>query len=308
MKAPFRLLLAAVASSGLLAAAPAQAQTFSNSSFDNWAVRNSVEAPVNWQTTDDFAFAALGLRIATNTVTKTATVHGGAFAAQLQTQNVTGLGEVPGLVTLGNSFSGGADLPGGLPFTARPRSLQLYYQLSGPRAVSDSASVLVELTRNVNGSAEPVASGQFVFTALAATYTLATVPLRYQSTLVPDSVSVFIISGNAQRITAGTTLLIDDLTFVGTAAATRDAALSAALSIAPNPSPDGRYVLSSTEADLLTAPLSVLDATGRVVLRQAAPGRAAAPTRPLDLSGLPVGFYTVQLASPRGLVTRKLVR
>ncbi|WP_375417697.1 T9SS type A sorting domain-containing protein, partial [uncultured Hymenobacter sp.] len=80
------------------------------------------------------------------------------------------------------------------------------------------------------------------------------------------------------------------------------------ISVWPNPSPDGRYVLGATEPALLAAPLTVLDATGRVVRREDAPGRSAVATRALDLSGLPTGIYTMQLATPRGLVTRKLVR
>ena len=57
---------------------------------------------------------------------------------------------------------------------------------------------------------------------------------------------------------------------------------------------------------LLAAPLTVLDATGRVVRREL--GAAPAAARSLDLSALPVGVYTVQLLTTDGLVTRKLAR
>lgn len=59
---------------------------------------------------------------------------------------------------------------------------------------------------------------------------------------------------------------------------------------------------------LLAAPLSVLDATGRLVRHDAPLAQPARPERTLDLNALPAGIYTVQLHTPHGLLTRKLVR
>ena len=312
MKNFFRSILACVAGSYLLAAAPAQAQTFPNSTLDTWATRKGIEAPTNWQTTDDEIEAAVGMRIPSGTVTKTTVVHGGTFAAELQTQKLLGQFDVPGQILLGTSLSGGgsADLPGGLPFTARPTALQFYYQLIGPQALADSAIMEVQLTRRVNGKTQVVAAGAYLFKALSASYALVSVPLQYQSTtLVPDSVKLGFSSGSGTSITVGTILRIDDILFTGSITATRDAALAAAISVFPNPSPDGRYQLGSTEPALLAAPITVLDATGRVVRREAAPAQQPpAPTRTLDLSDLPGGIYTVQLLTPHGLVTRKVSR
>jgi hypothetical protein len=308
MKTFFRSLLAAA----LLTQAPAHAQTavFPNSTLENWATRGGIEAPNNWQTTDDIAERVLGLRIPTGTVTKSTTAHGGSFAVQLQTQLFLGQSEVPGEIILGTSFHGGShELPGGQPFTARPASLQFYYQLSGGNPARDSAGAFVQLIRRVNGQSVVVAQGeQYYTTPTTGGYTLATIPLDYQSTLAPDTV-VMAFASSTSFLTAGTTLLVDDISFVGTATGTRDAANALALQVAPNPSPDGRYRLSSTEPGLLAAPLVVLDAAGRQVRREAAlrPGQALAE-RPLDLSELPVGMYSVQLLAPTGTVTRKLIR
>ena len=305
MKKLLPFLLTAVAGASLLAPA-AQAQTFPNSTLDAWVTRNNVESPVNWQTIDTEIASQIPIPLPP-TVTKTTAVRNGPFAAQLATQNFLGQLIVPGVMLLGNSFnSGGGDIPGGLPFTARPASLQFYYQLSGPRAVADSAYMAVELTRLVNGSVQVVAEGDHYFRALAGTYTLVTVPLRYRSALAPDSVSMGFTSGVAENATAGTTLRIDDISFTGTATSTRNPELSAAFSAAPNPSPDGRYLLQGLAPALLAAPLTVLDATGRVVRRE--PAIAASATRTLDLGTLPAGIYTVQLATADGLLTRKLAR
>ncbi|WP_082116116.1 T9SS type A sorting domain-containing protein [Hymenobacter terrenus] len=312
-----RSLLAVAASISLLATTPTQAQTIPNGSFDNWATRTSavssgVEAPTNWLTYDDhFVYFRNGQQPISNTsgtTTKTTTARTGPFAAQLQTVRI-GSFTFPGFLLLGSSLKhGSADLPGGLPFTTRSRNLQFYYQLSGPGAVADSAAVLVLLTRRVGGNAVVVAEGFSYIRTLASTYTLATVPLNYYSpTLSPDSVAIGFATGFARNITPGTTLRIDDVSFTGTVTATRNTEVAAAISVSPNPSPDGRYVLSTSQAGLLAAPLTVLDATGRVVRRETAPGGAAL-NRPLDLSNLPIGLYTLQLFTDQGVVTRKLTR
>ena len=305
MNLSLRLLAAAVVAASLLAApARAQTTTFPNSTLDTWVMRTGYEAPANWLTTDDIT----GGGFSTNTVVKTPVAHGGPFAAQLQTQSIAGVTQFPGILVLGNSLNRTSTGLGGLPFTARPRSLQFYYQLTGPRAVADSAYMLVLLTRRASGSQAPllIAAGRHNFIAPASSYTLVTVPMQYISPLAPDSVAMLFVSGSATVVTVGTVLRIDDITFTGTATATRDAALHAALAIAPNPSPDGRYQLSSTEPSLLAAPLSVLDATGRVVRHEEAPPLATA--RVIDLHDLPPGIYTVQLLTAQGLVVRKLLR
>lgn len=303
MKTLLTTLRASLAIVLLLLAGPAPAQTIPNGSLDSWATRNGVESPTGWLTTDDL----LGGFLRTGTVVKTTTAHGGTYAAQLQTVSLPGVGGVPGILVLGNAIRGNTGIPGGVPFTARPRSLQFYYQLQGSRALADSAGMAVILSRRVNGTTTIIAGGSYDFPALASSYTLATVPLQYVSNLTPDSVAMVFVSGNTQTVTAGAVLRIDDITFTGTAAATRDAALAAQLSIVPNPSPDGRYRLSSPDPALLAAPLTVLDATGRIVRRDEQPAPTRLPERTLDLSALPAGVYTVQLDTPRGLITQRLV-
>ena len=307
MKTPFRYLLALAG--GLLAqAAQAQAPAPANGNFETWTARFNGDSPTGWLTTDDIAAEFLGspLPFPTNTIQKSTVRHGGAFAAQLQTQLIPGFGEAPGVLLVGTRVATGPDFPGGIPFTGRPARLEFYYTLSGAQALADSATVQVLLTATVNGVNTEVGKANYLFRNTAAAYTLVALPITYSLGIRPDSVRLAFSTGDANLIHVGTTLSIDYVVFAGTATATRDAALNAAISIAPNPSPDGRFLLSA-EAALLAAPLTVLDATGRVVLHEAAPATVA-PARTLDLSGLPGGIYTVQLLTPRGLVTRKLVR
>ena len=305
------LLRTGLATSLLVATlASAQAQTIPNGGFETWALRNSVEAPTGWVTTDDVAAALVGTAF-TGTYTKVTDAHGGTYAARLESKN-TLLGiVVPGAVGIGTKVGANVALPGGIPFTGRPTMLQFYYKLSGPQpvAASDGAFAQVALTRYVNGATQTLATARQVFTTVTSTYVLAQVPLTYTSSATPDSVHLVLSSGAIITATAGpvagTVFQVDDVSFTGTATATRDAALSAALTVAPNPSPDGRYLLHAPPT-LLAGALAVTDATGRVVRREAAL-TTSAPTRALDLSGLAAGFYTLQLVADQDLVTKKLV-
>ena len=86
-----------------------------------------------------------------------------------------------------------------------------------------------------------------------------------------------------------------------------NASTQAQLIVAPNPSPAGRFQLSAPTAPALaSAPLTVLDLTGRVVLAQPALVMLS-PTRELDLSSLRTGIYVLRIDSKEGLLTRQLV-
>ena len=311
MKTYFRSLPTVLAAICVLAAGAAHAQTFPNGTLDTWVTRNNIEAPTNWLVTNDILPLVLPLPgLSVNNVTKSADARTGPFAAQLQTNAVTFLGQtgtVPAFLFLGTRLTDNADLPGGLPFTARPARMQFAYKLTGPNALNDSAVVAVQLTRTTGRTVTVVAEAIIERLAPVAAYTLQSLSLKYLSNAQPDTVRIIFLSGAADRITAGTTLQVDDVTFTGTVTATRDAALNATFTAAPNPSPDGRFVLRGLAPALLAAPLTVLDATGRVVRRDAIIPAAVA-ARNLDLSALPAGVYTVQLLTTDGLVTRKLVR
>ncbi len=308
MKTIFRNSLLA----GIFCAAlgAAQGQALPNGGFETWAARNGADSPTGWLTTDDVITALSPIAFATGTFTKATDAHGGTYAARLESKS-TPLAVLPGAVAVGTKVGADVTLPGGVPFTSRPTMLQFYYKLSGPQtaAASDGAFAQVALTRYVNGATQTLATAKQVFRTVTSTYVLAQVPLTYTSSATPDSVHLVLSSGAIITATAGpvagTVFQVDDVSFVGTATATRDAALSATLTVAPNPSADGRYLLHASPT-LLAAPLAVVDATGRVVRREAALASAAA-TRSLDLSGLAAGLYTLQLFAGQGLVTQKLV-
>jgi hypothetical protein len=295
----------------------ATAQTISNGNFELWASPGGApEAPTGWLTTDFilgyYNNVPAGSYFNTGTVTKSTEAHGGSFAAKISTlslpTNSGGAVVHPGWLVLGAQpgLYDYAGLPNaGVPCTTRPTQLQFYYKLTGP--ATDSASALVYVTRTVAGV--PTLLGvAFQYLQPTTSYTLLTMPLDYSSGDVPDSVHIQLSSGDARVITAGTTLLVDDMALINPTLATRaGAATQDLVQVAPNPSPAGRFLLSSpAQPDLAAAPLAVFDVTGRLVQRQ--PAQAVPGTgRTLDLSGLPLGIYTLRLDTKQGSIVRQLV-
>lgn len=297
----------------------ATAQNVPNNGFENWATTaNSIEKPVNWQTTDDLLGSIYpgpaGSYFDTKSVTKSSDAHGGRYAARLSTVSLTNtMGatiQLTGYMALGNRVRVDAanNVYSGLPYTARPTQMQFYYKLTGPGAATDQPGIQVLLTRTTNGTSQIIGGASTVLTPTTGGYALGTLTLSYTASTLPDSVTIYASSGNVQTPQAGTTLLLDDISFLGTGLAVRaDASLQELLSVAPNPSPAGRFVISSpAEPALAAAPLTVLDVTGRVVVRQ--PAQAVpTPERTLDLSGLSTGIYLLRLDSKHGALLRQLV-
>jgi len=307
--------LYALFSLALAAGYTAQAQALPNLNLETWATRNGQEAPTNWQITEDI-IAAISNQPASaynfGTVKKTTDAHGGTYAAQLITSNVQATNgnnvQLPGYLVLGNrvQLDANYNIYAGLPYTGRPTQMQFYYKLTGTSAGADQAVAQIVFTRSTATTYQQLGGGSLVLTP-SSTYTLATIPIQYQGTTAADSVTIFFTSGTASTITAGTTLQIDDITLSGGTLATRaDASVQELLTVAPNPSPGGRFVISSpTRPALAAAPLLVLDALGRVVAQQAA---QAAPSgqRELDLSSLSTGIYLLRLDSRDGTIMRQL--
>ncbi|MBX0292933.1 T9SS type A sorting domain-containing protein [Hymenobacter sp. HSC-4F20] len=293
----------------LAATSTAQAQTptpVPNGTLDTWVARNAArEIPQGWFTTEDILEPLVGQQLpAIGFVTKSTTVHQGTFAAELTSIDI---GSASPLVLPG-IIGTGTDGVAGIPYTSRPARLQFWYRLTGADAKADSAYVGAILARNVGGESQVIGTSE-VLLAPAAVYTLVSEPFEYTPLgLSPDTLLVEALSGIADELHDGTKLLIDDIQLTGSITATRNPAAEAALQIYPNPSATGEFSLASlTDATVSTAPFTVTDVTGRVVLRQDKAPLSAARGRLVDLREQRSGVYLLQLNTPDGILTRKLV-
>ncbi|UOQ78032.1 T9SS type A sorting domain-containing protein [Hymenobacter sp. 5516J-16] len=291
-------------SSAALAQSPAPVP---NGNLDTWEIRNAAqrEVPRSWVTTEDI-LEPLVQQVLPNVgfVEKSTTVRQGTFAAELTNIDIGSTRPlvVPGVLVTGTPQGFGT------PYTSRPARLQFWYRLTGPDARADSAFAGALLTRNVSGTTQLIASSELILPPAAA-YTLVSQPFDYTPLgISPDSMLIEIDSGIADELHEGTVLLVDDIQLTGSITATRNPVTESALQVYPNPSTTGEFSLASlTDAALSTAPFTVTDATGRVVLRQGKAPLSVARGRLVDLREQRSGVYLLQLETPDGLVTRKLV-
>ncbi|MCB2378314.1 T9SS type A sorting domain-containing protein [Hymenobacter sp. BT635] len=300
-----RFCLTALGSFTALTAA--NAQTLPNGTLETWSTRNSALAPTGWFTFDDL-LASIGFPFPTATTTRSTDKHAGTYAAQLESKSNPLLQAViPGILGIGSNPTLESEFPGGIPFTARPASMQFYYKLTGTGAADETAAAQVVLTKWDGTQSNPVAGAAIELTPSAG-YTLVTLPLDYLSSVAPDSLRILFVSSTADEPTVGRVLLIDDVVMTGTALPVRNAARNEAVSVYPNPSADGLFMLTHTkEASWSRAAYTVTDATGRVVLRQAAASANSFGPRRVDLRGQGAGVYTLRLETPEGPVVQKLL-
>ncbi|UOQ71930.1 T9SS type A sorting domain-containing protein [Hymenobacter cellulosilyticus] len=307
MKKTFvRLFLTALTTAVTLTAASAQA--LSNGTLENWETRGPYQAPTDWFTTDDVAQAVIpGLPFAVNATTRTTDAHGGTYAARLANTNNVLLGMLPGILGIGGTVNPASNTIGGISFTGRPARVEFFYKLTGANAAADMPAAQVVLTKTVNGQQSLVASGELLITP-ANGYTLASVPLEYESSIAPDTIQIIFSSSTADEPMAGTVLFVDDVTVAGTALATVNAARNAAITVSPNPSNTGLFTLSTArDASWTRSAYTVTDVAGRVVYRGAAAPVNATGQRTVDLRGQKAGLYTLRLDTPEGPVVHKLL-
>ncbi|MBH8569974.1 T9SS type A sorting domain-containing protein [Microvirga sp. STS02] len=136
----------------------------------------------------------------------------------------------------------------------------------------------------LNGQPIAGATGQSIVATTSGTYTVrATVVVGGTSYTTPMSAAQTVLS--AQRALAG-----------------------ASLSVAPNPTPDGRLSVVLT-GYRLPVELTVLDALGRTVGRAAiASPNPQGAAQALDLTGVGAGVYVLQVRTAASLETRRIVR
>lgn len=314
MKSILRTVTAALV--GLLYSSVALAQTaptVTNGTMETWESRNTGEVPQGWLNIDDvIAFLAdePALPVSSTTMTKSTDVHGGSFAAKIETKLFAALNTVvPGQMFLGNRLNpnGSGDFFGGVPYTSRPTRIQFWYKAAIAANAADKPAFAIQLLKTDGSDTKEVAYIDGLLPA-TSTYTLVDAPITYYETYAPDTMQIFFTSSHLQNVTSGNSLMVDDITLSGVVTASRNPATEAALQIYPNPSKGGEFSLASLgNAAIATAPFTVSDVTGREVLRRAAASPADSRGRLVDLRGQRPGMYTLRLETPEGPLVRKLV-
>ncbi len=180
------------------------AQTIPNSGFETWVQQGPGMVPTAWGTTP--------------TSTKSTDAHGGSFAVQCKTDSFTDpMGNVkimPGIIFLGKRGMGPntPNLPGS-PFNIRPDSFIGWFKYAPKGQDAFKVDVLFTKWNTTWNKQDTIGTAVYMGDA-ANNYTKFSMPIEYSSWATPDSVQISFGSGNPQNPELGSTLIIDDISFV----------------------------------------------------------------------------------------------
>lgn len=208
----------------------------------------------------------------------------GASFAKVTTQNVTGVGTLPGLI-----FTGDMTAPG-FPYDQRPDAMNGQYQYDIP--AGDGGTITVSLTRWNAGSQESIGGGVLSITPGTLTsWTDFSIPIAYFSSAYPDTAVVTVMSSTGGGV-PGSTVWVDDLSFG--ALSSVGEVNTASFVLTPTLTSGPLNISAGQEL----AEVSLLDMSGRLVSTQKLTGR----TFQTDVQALPAGVYMVRVRLASGMV------
>jgi len=255
-----------------------------NPGFETWAAGT----PTGWLTTNIPTFAV--------SVTQSTTAHLGSSSLKGAVVNSAGFGTHPPFAA---AYFG---------YKQRSGSLTGYYQFTG--VSSDSFGVYVAL---YTGAGFPIAAGIFETSVNKTGWTQFIAPLDYISSATPDSAYIWILGlqGQDDSNHVGTTFLVDDLAFAGSATDV-ETQLSPPTSYALNQNyPNPFNPSTSIRYELPTAGfvnLSVYNLLGEkvAVLVNGEQPAGSHETR-FDAATLPSGVYLYRLSTGTFIDTKRML-
>lgn len=247
----------------------------------------------------------------------TDTVHGGSYAARLQTRvytpaswNIYKTWGIPFighnyLDTLGIIYSGNVNVTNstfypGIPCTQKVSQFKFYYQYK-PNG-NDTAECRVMLVNQRN----PVAGGWFKTNVAtgASGWQQATVNLTYVSALTPDTMWVLFSSSSLDRVPKpGSIFWLDDMSITLLSGVDEMKAEENKINIFPNPASEFINIQSEEKNDkvLLTEIYSTL---GEKIKWDGYPDELSFK---INVSNFPKGIYYVKVYYPDKVISKKVV-
>lgn len=203
-------------------------QTPYNSDFEEWETSPSspFENPVGWKTSN----GAMGFNILN--VTKTSDqVYSGKYAAKLESVSLIGFASARGTIGIYEYDPIHFIRPGGR-FTKRPDSISGQY-IFYPVDKDENFISLVYLTKWNGESRDTIGLGSYIDSERKDTFTRFVYPIEYRNNDTPDSI-LFGISSLGSRW-PGTTIIVDNIQFIGDFMVNADENPQSKLTIYPNP-------------------------------------------------------------------------
>lgn len=279
----------------MFAVAISNAQSVPNGSFEYWSNPNGYLVPDSWETLNDMTSTA-----SVYTATRGGTASD--YYLKLTSQNVPGMGVMPGVAVSGMlDISTFAPLSG-FPYSFRPTAFTGKWQYMGNSA-NDVGMIAVYFTKWNTGMNMRDTVGYIMqdLSGMEMAWSNFSLPITYNSTATPDSCIIYLnASGNNPE--AGSYLYVDNLDFTGVIASVESIETTGLFKVFPNPSNDlVKMDLSGLKSS--AEQFEILDLTGKVLVSQKSNGFLL---QSISLSGFSSGNYFLRIYTAKGAVTQKI--
>lgn len=266
----------------LLLSSYAVGQNVPNNDFDNWIDMGLYEEPENWNTPNPFLIS-----FGEQNVYKSTDSFSGNYSAKLETKNMFGAADIPGLITLAeidvDLLAQTYSIKGGLPLNENVSKLTGMYKYSG--VDTDSGLVIIyNFRRDGEGEIDTIGYG-LLSLPNASIWTPFTVTMVNQNYNVPDTFNVIILSSGDQ-MTAGSVLHVDSLA-IETNTGIIDLNQSR-LKVSVYPNPASEVVNFKTYNISSDRKIYIIDASGKVVFEHEFNNYDVN----INIQNLTDGFYT----------------
>jgi len=279
------------------------AQTIPNAGFENWSNQGSYDTPDYWVSYNSTigTFGVLTAEqgtpgaVGSSYIKVTTKVFGTSIIGGLAISNSTQQNQFATL----NSW--------GYPaFSFNQRPLFLTGKIQYQNAISDSAVILLSLTKWDSVAMQRILVGQAILNTPAdsinTTWTNFSIPISYSTVFnYPDSAQIVIQSSGAIGFeVAGNSISADDLAFDGSISTSiLEKSIEKQISVFPNPT-NNLIIISNVKGKKL----SLTDILGKIYYSI----NNADTFETIDLSAVPKGIYLIKVSNEKEVTIKKVVK
>lgn len=279
----------------IFAAAISKAQSVPNGSFEAWSNPNGYLVPNDWETLNDMTSTA-GVYTATRGGTSS------DYYFKLTSQNVTGMGVMPGLAVSGMLDMGNLTALSGFPFAYRPVAFTGKWQYMGNSGNDIGyAKVLLTKWNGTMNMRDTIGMAMQDLSGMEMSWSNFSIPFIYNSTDIPDS-CIIALSASGPNPEAGSYLYVDNLSFSGIIAGVENKETTGIFKVFPNPS-NQEIQIDLSGLKSAAQQFEITDLAGRVVVTKESNGSLL---QTISISQLAAGNYLLRITTPKGIVTEKI--
>jgi hypothetical protein len=279
----------------MFAVAISKAQSVPNGSFEAWSNPNGYLVPNDWETLNDMTSSA-GVYTATRGGTSS------DYYLKLTSQNVSGMGVMPGIAVSGTLDMNNLSALSGFPFAFRPTAFTGKWQYMG-NSGNDIGYIKVFLTKwnSTVNMHDTVGIATQNLNGMVMSWSNFNIPFTYNSIDVPDS-CIIALSASGSNPEAGSYLYVDNLNFTGTTAGIENTEVTGTFRVFPNPA-NLEIQIDLSGLKSAAQQFEIIDLTGRVIATKQSNGLLL---QNISVGELPVGNYLLRITTEKGIVNQKI--